>query len=374
MVTLKIADIRIDGGTQSRVEIDTDVMSEYADAIRAGAKMPPVTVFFDGADHWLADGFHRLLARLDLSENPAEEEIDTEIIAGSQRDAILYAVGANASHGMRRSNDDKHRAVGILLADREWSKWSDREIARRCFVSHPLVASIRSSLEELPVTLEDSGPEQRTYITKHGTEAVMNTVNIGRSEVTEESVIKLQKGDESVIGLQNVHGKWAHLKSDFTRTPEDAASVMKSQPAVALTIRDQQRAATVEQREILEGSAPVAAKPSSRVDAVEDSSSEENSEQADLDAYVASLQRTVEALRRENASLAATDRDGEIQKLSQQVLHLENRVVDLSEKNGAQRRQLDWFGAKFNDLRKLTGAKMDRDVVGLVHKLVEAGE
>jgi hypothetical protein len=186
--TLKVADIRIDGGTQSRAEFDDAVMVEYADAITAGAKMPPVTVFFDGSDYWLADGFHRLLAHLHIGAL----DIEATVISGSRRDAILFSVGANASHGMRRTNEDKHRAVGVLLADPEWAAWSDREIARRCSVSHPLVSSIRASLEELPVSQDEIEPvlteritseqdAERVYTTKHGTEAVMKTVNIGRS-------------------------------------------------------------------------------------------------------------------------------------------------------------------------------------------------
>lgn len=134
---MKIADIRIDGGTQSRVEIDTEVMGEYADAIHAGAKMPAVTVFFDGVDHWLADGFHRLLAHLDQYL----EEIDVEVITGSVVDAKLYAFAANKDHGLRRSNADKRKAVEGMLEIA--SEWSDRQIASHVGVSVPFVGSVR---------------------------------------------------------------------------------------------------------------------------------------------------------------------------------------------------------------------------------------
>jgi len=54
-----------------------------------------------------------------------------------------------------------------------WSRWSDREIARRCGVSHPFVGKIRSSLETIT-----SDPAPRTYVTKHGTKATSLRVAI----------------------------------------------------------------------------------------------------------------------------------------------------------------------------------------------------
>ena len=40
--------------------------------------------------------------------------------AGTRRDAVLAAAGANAAHGLRRSAADKARAVDALLTDDEW--------------------------------------------------------------------------------------------------------------------------------------------------------------------------------------------------------------------------------------------------------------
>ena len=54
--------IRLDGGTQPRAKIDQAVCDEYAERMKAGEKFPPIDVFFDGEDYWLADGFHRISA------------------------------------------------------------------------------------------------------------------------------------------------------------------------------------------------------------------------------------------------------------------------------------------------------------------------
>jgi hypothetical protein len=171
---IKISDIRAEGGTQPRARTDLNAVEEYTEAMRNGAVFPPVVVFYDGSDYWLADGFHRRNAAI----GAGFEKINAEVKSGTRRDAILYSVGANATHGQRRTNDDKRRSVLRLLEDEEWSRWSDSEIARRCAVSQPFVSSLRPSL----ITVISEKPVEKTYTTKHGTTATMHTANIGRRE------------------------------------------------------------------------------------------------------------------------------------------------------------------------------------------------
>jgi hypothetical protein len=96
-------------------------------------------LFSDGQRYWLADGFHLVLAAREagLSEFPAD------VRSGNERDALLYSVSCNAGHGLPRSNADKRKAVSLLLADPEWSNWSDGEIARHCQVSQVYVTRLR---------------------------------------------------------------------------------------------------------------------------------------------------------------------------------------------------------------------------------------
>ena len=117
----------------------------------SGIKLPPVTVFEDGADLWLADGFHRVLAQRELGR----EEVAAEVQTGTRRDAVLYSVGANATHGLRRTNHDKRKAVATLLADEQWSKWSNREIARRCRVGETMVRRHREELSAPEAQMRD---------------------------------------------------------------------------------------------------------------------------------------------------------------------------------------------------------------------------
>ena len=173
---LKLEQIRTDGGTQPRVAIDEQTVSEYAELYKNRVNLPPVTVFFDGTTYWLADGFHRFWA----SKSIECDYIQAVIHQGTQRDAILYSVGANADHGLRRTNEDKRKAVLTLLEDPKWSRWSDSEIAKRCGVDHKTVSGHRASLGKFPSENSLSEPFNRTYKTKHGTVATMNTSNIGR--------------------------------------------------------------------------------------------------------------------------------------------------------------------------------------------------
>lgn len=142
IVRLAPAVIRLDGGTQIRARIDEPTVAEYAEQMAAGSAFPPLVVYHDGDDYWLADGFHRLAA----SAAVGLAEIDCEVRSGSRRDALLCAVGANSAHGLRRTNDDKRRAVGLLLADSEWSQKSDRWIAEACGVSNRFVSGMRNQL------------------------------------------------------------------------------------------------------------------------------------------------------------------------------------------------------------------------------------
>jgi len=172
--TLEVEKIRRDGGTQPRVKIDLELAREYGEAQREEgiAAFDPVVVFWDGTDFWLADGFHRVIgARL-----IGLTYVRADVREGTRRDAVLFSAGANPRPGIqRRTNEDKRRAVLTLLNDEEWGKWSNNEIARRCVVSLDLVNRLR------PTSLNESLSETRTYTTKHGTVATMNTGKIGHT-------------------------------------------------------------------------------------------------------------------------------------------------------------------------------------------------
>jgi hypothetical protein len=143
---IPLASIRTDDGCQARVKIRPAIVREYAQAMtqqqgEGGLRFPPVVLFTDGTNHWLSDGFHRVLA----ARAAGLSEILADVHPGTQRAALLYALSTNTEHGLPRTNADKRKAVALLLSDSEWSQWSDREIARRCQVGNRLVSGMRKS-------------------------------------------------------------------------------------------------------------------------------------------------------------------------------------------------------------------------------------
>lgn len=172
MIAIPVASIRRDGGTQVRATLSDAAISDYTEAIRAGASLPPIIVFHDGSDHWLADGFHRVeaVARAGI------EKVVADVRPGTRRDAVLYACGANTTHGLRRTNEDKRRAVELLLRDEEWSQWSDRKIAQTCGVSDRFVGNVRKDLSP-------NGSEMRPRkVERGGTVYEQKIANIGKAK------------------------------------------------------------------------------------------------------------------------------------------------------------------------------------------------
>jgi hypothetical protein len=139
---LPIDSIRIDGGTQFRVTLSQPTIDDYAEAIGEGVEFPAVVVFEDGDAYWLADGFHRHAAY----RRAGKTEIPAEVRAGGLRAAVLHSLSANRDHGLRRTNDDKRKAVVFALRDPELRKLSQHKIAAMCGVTQAMVSKVNRDL------------------------------------------------------------------------------------------------------------------------------------------------------------------------------------------------------------------------------------
>lgn len=166
------------GRPRTRVTADTAIRFPGECRISGSGVFSPLVVFQEGDRYWLAEGFHRLAAGLHAGLG----ELPFEVRQGGLRDAILHSVGSNATHGLRRTNADKRRAVSILRQDElvavdpaTGDPWSDQEVSRRCAVSPTFVGTMRRSLSTV-----DSEPITRAYRDRHGNVTQMDTARIGR--------------------------------------------------------------------------------------------------------------------------------------------------------------------------------------------------
>jgi len=137
---VKLDQIRLDGGTQFRDQIDQDKVKEYADCKREGDEFPALKCTFDGVNYWLWDGFHRYFA----DQAVGSKETLIEYKPGTQEDAQDLALGANNDHGLPRNAATKRKQVETALSMERHVGKSDREIGRLCRVSHTFVAKIRN--------------------------------------------------------------------------------------------------------------------------------------------------------------------------------------------------------------------------------------
>jgi hypothetical protein len=136
---LEITSIRTDGGTQPRASYHFGAADAYAEDMETGAIFPPVVVFYDGADYWLADGFHRILAATKIGRNA----VDADVRQGTQQDAQWYSYSVNQAHGLRRSNEDKKRAIEAALKHTKAAGMSNYDIADHCGVGEAMVRQYR---------------------------------------------------------------------------------------------------------------------------------------------------------------------------------------------------------------------------------------
>ncbi|MBK8763078.1 MAG: hypothetical protein IPM03_22345 [Sulfuritalea sp.] len=207
---IELSKIRIDGGTQTREKLNEATVKEYIEAINAGATFPPVTLFFDGSNYWLADGFHRYFA----TKKAGKKQIHEDITPGTQRDAVLHSLGANTAHGLPRSNKDKQRAVETLLNDPEWSNWSNREIAEKCAVSHGYVNTLRDKMKSghvstpanasgKPPNPEQSKPDTEDQPGQDATEDNPAAQEPANQPPKEPEYTELDKANDTIAGLQD---------------------------------------------------------------------------------------------------------------------------------------------------------------------------
>lgn len=218
-VSLPLVRIKLEQNAQPRVELDDAYTEEIVSDLLTDSLFPPIVVYYDGDDYWLADGFHRYRAH----QRAGRSVINAEVRKGGVREAILCSVGANSTHGKRRSNADKRKAVLTLFEDPIWGTWTDRAIAKYCRVSQPFVSSIRKELTDKGYQF----PVKR--ICSNGREMDVSQIGSNRGQDAEQMQASVGETSESIQQEENtIEGQ---PETDETPPEDQTGQLDVSEPA-----------------------------------------------------------------------------------------------------------------------------------------------
>ena len=243
---IPIEDIVLCDELQPREKMNNETVIEYIEAIEQGVNLPPATLFNNGGqEFWMTDGFHRFQSW----KKSGRKTIPAIVKTGSKRDALLWSVGANAAHGLRRTNADKRRAAMTLLKDKEWTKWSDGQIAKQCAVNKAIgnVCAIDGAISKAvkSVVADAVGPlvaqvnDLTTQITgKKAAEAAVSNTTLKGTPYEAEIVERLQPWARCV-GAEIEHVGGDNKPGDITIKLTDLADPT-SKLLLVLEVRDRQ--------------------------------------------------------------------------------------------------------------------------------------
>jgi hypothetical protein len=139
---LAINVIRLDGETYHREGINYSTVREYAHKMMSGTLFPPINVFFDGDNYWLADGLHRIEATILTGKSI----INTFITQGGYRDATFFGISYEDPKGLPHNQKDLVKCLKIVFSDQAWSKMNNQEIAIHCRTNKFFVNYLRKEL------------------------------------------------------------------------------------------------------------------------------------------------------------------------------------------------------------------------------------
>jgi hypothetical protein len=223
-ITLACDNIEATAATQVRTMLHKDIITSYQEDLENGAIFPALVVFAEkGSERYiLADGFHRLYAMV----NAGREFVEVEVHDGGLHDALVYALGANTGHGLRRTNADKVNAVKLALKDPELSQLTQREIADVCRVDRQTVRRVgqRDTGGDVSKTpkneggeAEDNKPENNRPTKPEPTQAEIERDELRQSlslikafPYGGEDATKLHLEPDDIDDLEYVSGWCAH--------------------------------------------------------------------------------------------------------------------------------------------------------------------
>ena len=157
-------------------------------------------------DFHVVDGHHTLeAARNNFGDDHC---VKFEVRGKTFRDAYFLATGTNASHGKRRSNEEKRLAVLRWLEDDDMKEWTDGCIAKHCYVAGSTVTRIS---DELVQNMSYTRPTKRKYLGISGNTVWIETAEIGNgSESSPQEELPLQEAIDEAKS-EALHAEWVTI-------------------------------------------------------------------------------------------------------------------------------------------------------------------
>lgn len=190
MSSVRLSDIVTTADTQVRAAINEQTVTAYAERMTEGDIFPPVVLFHDGNAHYLADGFHRVMAaqRVECRDIPAD------VRKGTREDALWFALGANRANGQRLTEQDKRHA--LTLAIQAFPDRSMRQLADHVGCSSTYASRIRDEVQtSLQPVQRVTGADGRSYPASHAVR-----------DITRENAALMFKEGKSVADVRAATG------------------------------------------------------------------------------------------------------------------------------------------------------------------------
>jgi hypothetical protein len=185
IIRVPLEQVIFDEDLQSRVGLDRLHLEEMRTWLveHPSEDMDPVSCIRADGEYLGWDGFHRRKA-YEYADRP---DIPVEWTKGTKRDAWKLSLGANAKHGLKRTNADKRKVVCLALEDDELAKNSSLEIAAICGVSKRFVNLIKADRSGNVPTEETAGPTDNTDLLDDGDEV---------ADAVDDARAHLEQGEE----------------------------------------------------------------------------------------------------------------------------------------------------------------------------------
>jgi len=149
---LKLTEIKRIDKLQARFRIDPETVRSYAEKYKSGINFPTLSVYrmtepsdqfgIQEGDLILVDGWHRYQALESLNRRSASCEVQS----GTFDEAIAASLSANECNGMRRTTQDREKAIRMALFF--YPDHSDRRLSRIVNCSHTFVNAYRRQLDQ----------------------------------------------------------------------------------------------------------------------------------------------------------------------------------------------------------------------------------